>query len=152
MVENKLRKRIQIKERIHYFGASKQQKSNTYLLRFKAPIFVFINMPQPIPINMKRKAKFLQKTIALAVLTLLFCSNAMLGQSIRLGRVTPDDFIKGVYEKDPDASAVIFYDYGENVFDLNTKDGVFYYDHKRTMRMQIHDERAFDYADYSIRL
>lgn len=88
----------------------------------------------------------------MVIFGMFLCSPGLLAQSIRLGRVAQEDFIQGTYEKDPDASAVIFYDEGETVFDLHPVDKNFYYDFKRTMRMQILDERGLDWADYSISL
>ncbi|MBW6497440.1 MAG: DUF3857 domain-containing protein [Bacteroidales bacterium] len=101
---------------------------------------------------MNLTAKFLARALFLAVIILAICSPSLLAQSIRLGRVTPEDFIQGTYEKDPEASAVVLYDYGETRFDIDGQAGRFYYNLTRTMRMQIIDERAFSYADHSIRL
>lgn len=101
---------------------------------------------------MNRTAKFPAKKLFLAVFSMIICSQMLPAQDIRLGRATPEDFIQGPYEKDPDASAVILYDKGETIFDLHPADRNFYYDYKRTLRMQILDERGFDWADYDIRL
>jgi hypothetical protein len=74
------------------------------------------------------------------------------GQPFRMGRIDAGDFIDGVYEKDPDASAVILYDYGRTTVDLDVRAGNFYYMYRKQMRIQILDERGLDWADYSISL
>ena len=74
------------------------------------------------------------------------------GQPFRMGRIDTGDFIDGVYEKDPDASAVILYDYGRTTVDLDTRTGSFYYMYRKQVRIQILDERGLDWADYAISL
>ncbi len=73
-------------------------------------------------------------------------------QPFRVGRVSAEDFIQGEYEKDPDASAVILYDYGNTYMDLDTRSGSFYYVYEKQIRVQILNEDGYDWADFSIPL
>ncbi len=73
-------------------------------------------------------------------------------QPFRIGRVSAEDFIQGEYEKDPDAIAVILYDYGSTYLDLDTRSGSFYYVYEKKIRVQILDEDGYDWADLSIPL
>ncbi|TVR40842.1 MAG: DUF3857 domain-containing protein [Bacteroidia bacterium] len=73
-------------------------------------------------------------------------------QPFRFGRVSAEDFIQGNYEKYPDASAVILYDYGNTYFNLDTRDGSFYYIYEKKIRIQILNEDGFSWADLSVPL
>jgi plasmid maintenance system killer protein len=87
-----------------------------------------------------------------AMLLLLGITSQSFGKSpFRLGRVSSDDFIQGAYEKDPDASAVILYDYGYTSFDYCRTNG-FFYNYRREMRIQILNEQGFDWANFEILL
>lgn len=95
---------------------------------------------------------FFRIHISFLLLAILLTSHQAIGQNFRLGRVTTNDFIQGSYEKDPDASAVILFDKGRTSVEYDSNQGQFYYLYRKEMRLQILDERAFDWANFEISL
>lgn len=74
------------------------------------------------------------------------------GQPFRIGKITPEDFVGEVYEKDPEASAVILSNYGLTSMELDSRTGGFQYVYRMQMRLQILDERGYDWANHSLSL
>lgn len=80
-------------------------------------------------------------------------SDNVTGQPFKLGKIGAQDFITGEYEKDPDAGAVILYDYGYTSLELDSRGRRgFIYVYRRQMRLQVLDERGLTWANHSIPL
>lgn len=89
------------------------------------------------------------KTITLVVIA-LFLFQPLVAQTLtsEFGVVRKDDLALAVYEKDPEAEAVVLFDVGESVF-FDTDRG---YDIRftRTKRIKIFNKAGVDYAEVSI--
>lgn len=97
----------------------------------------------------------LSKPLAIGILLILalgFSENGS-GQPFKLGKISAHDFITGEYTKDPDASAVILYDYGSTSVELDSRGRRgFFYIYRRQMRLQVLDERGLEWGNHSILL
>lgn len=91
-------------------------------------------------------------SLSILLLLLIVSIVSAHAQPFSLGRISAEDFIQGSYEKDPDASAVILYDYGNTFFSLDTRSGSFYYMFEKKIRIQILNEDGFSWADLSVPL
>lgn len=94
----------------------------------------------------------LSGSFSLLFLLLIIPMISVYAQPFRFGRVSAEEFIQGTYEKDPDASAVVLFDYGNTFLNLDTRSGSFNYIYERKIRIQILNEDGFSWADLSIPL
>ncbi len=87
----------------------------------------------------------------LCVLLLLTTHLFAIDINKKIGKISKDELLMEVYEKDSSAEAVILFDIGNTSFDYNTEKG-FQMIYERQVRIKILNKDGFDYANFSISL
>lgn len=95
--------------------------------------------------------KSLLKVIVLAAIY-LFSGTPLHAQpdGVKFGKISKDELTMTSYENDPDAVAVVLYDFGNTYFTFNKTQGRFQTVYERETRIKILRKEGYEYANVSI--